>query len=507
MKYYLIVVFLVYSLLLTIFSKAGLPNLGNNENWFPYLLERPITEDGFYSIKTAWNIGHGNGVTYNFNKPVTGIQPLYVFLLSGFSYCIATFDLDKFAFLRMILFFSCITLIFFSLIIYKISTYIYQNKNKREQLIVSVLLVLFNFKVFLNFFNGLETGIYLVLIGLNIIFIFKIDFIAKSKKDIFIFGILIGLTLLARLDSLIIILTVLFMLIRLKKIKIYDLIFIVIVACFITSPWLIYVYSIQGNFIPTSVAVQTGISFYEWTYRLDQFAYSISTNFIPFFHVGLTQTLFQYLFLVSLIFIIYKFQIVREIKKILTISFNVQIWLIAFTLCSFIYLIFAAEPSFYFRYLAIFLTISLPLICVLIFKGFEKVRFKYFNYFITLFVAYFFINIIYYFHFPKNNHGLATRPMYVKQHFSSNAIIGMPQSGISGFIFDNVINLDGKVNFDALEAINKNRLLEYIDKSKIDVLIEWNEWFELIPKNYLNENWKLIDNQVEYGKSSVYVKK
>jgi len=40
----------------------------------------------------------------------------------------------------------------------------------------------------------------------------------------------------------------------------------------------------------------------------------------------------------------------------------------------------------------------------------------------------------------------------------SNEVIGMGQSGTAGFIAPNVMNLDGKVNFAALQAKQKKKI-------------------------------------------------
>jgi hypothetical protein len=48
--------------------------------------------------------------------------------------------------------------------------------------------------------------------------------------------------------------------------------------------------------------------------------------------------------------------------------------------------------------------------------------------------------------------------------------IGMTSSGIAGFMSDNVVNLDGKVNFDAMKARHADSLEAYIVHSGITVL-------------------------------------
>ena len=52
----------------------------------------------------------------------------------------------------------------------------------------------------------------------------------------------------------------------------------------------------------------------------------------------------------------------------------------------------------------------------------------------------------------------------------------MEQSGTAGFIAANVVNLDGKVNYDALKAKKKNDIGAYIESEKLDYIADWREF-------------------------------
>jgi hypothetical protein len=51
--------------------------------------------------------------------------------------------------------------------------------------------------------------------------------------------------------------------------------------------------------------------------------------------------------------------------------------------------------------------------------------------------------------------------------------IGMLQSGTTGFIAPNVVNLDGKVNAAALTARREHRLAAYVAESRFHYLVDW----------------------------------
>jgi|GEM_PF-892105 len=84
----------------------------------------------------------------------------------------------------------------------------------------------------------------------------------------------------------------------------------------------------------------------------------------------------------------------------------------------------------------------------------------------------------------RNAHSISAG--FIQRYFDQSAHIGAFQSGVIGYFNDNVINLDGKVNSQALNALKTNTLEQYIDTTHIDVLIDWPD--EYIHR-YLPEQW------------------
>ena len=505
MKYLLTAVFILYVVFLSFFSRGDFPSNNNEKFYFPYLAERPIIEDGFYSLKIAWNIGNGKGITYNLDQPTTGFQPLYVFLLSILAFANSTFGGDKVSFLRLVLLSSGLFALLLSYLFYLFVIKLDKKTDRKILFIVVALLVLFNFKLFLNLFNGLETGLYLVFLVLSIIQTYDLAVSNKNSKQILLLGLTFGLTVLARNDFVLIVIVVLLTLLKTKRINFKDLIKISTILILTVLPWFIYIFSIQGGIIPTSVSVQTGSSDNALSYKFDQFVYSILGNYIPFIHAGQTQTIFIYLITVAFIFYLLKYEKLY-LKKFFGIS-SIKYWMAAILTISIVYLLFASQPYFYFRYLSIHMLIAIPFLALLITRKFENRSLIMKNIFVLLVVGIFFVNVGYYFHYPKKVSGLSLRTSFIKEKKISDEKIGMAQSGISGYFFDNVINLDGKVNFEALKAIQNNRLYNYIVNEKIKILIEWKEWFQKQSLGLPDENWVLYGNELEYGKSLVFVKR
>ena len=71
--------------------------------------------------------------------------------------------------------------------------------------------------------------------------------------------------------------------------------------------------------------------------------------------------------------------------------------------------------------------------------------------------------------------------------------IGSFQSGVFGYVHRNVINLDGKANFEILSYVKDNNIDEYLKINQdIDLIIDWPVYInKYISKKYLKNNWKL----------------
>ena len=79
---------------------------------------------------------------------------------------------------------------------------------------------------------------------------------------------------------------------------------------------------------------------------------------------------------------------------------------------------------------------------------------------------------------------------YVANQLPKDARIGAFQSGVVGYYNENVINLDGKVNVDALAAMREKRVEEYVDAERIDYVIDWQGVIEgLMPRAMKSGEW------------------
>jgi hypothetical protein len=81
--------------------------------------------------------------------------------------------------------------------------------------------------------------------------------------------------------------------------------------------------------------------------------------------------------------------------------------------------------------------------------------------------------------------------------------VGAFQSGTIGFFHDRTINLDGKVNPEALAATTSHRLNEYVLESPIEYLVDWasllEPWLERDPRIQRHFETLVLDREHNLG--------
>lgn len=505
----LIVCFILYVVVLSQYSKTGFPHDETKIISFPHLSEKPLTEDGFYSLTIAWNIGTGKGITYTLSQPTTGFQPLYVFVLSPIAMFVNLFGGTKIDFLRAVILFSGLLLIIFLITILRLSKLISKEGNQENKKLFVILLVFFNFKLFINFFNGLETGLYLILICAAIIYSIKIANQKLTTKYYALFGIILGLSSLTRIDFLFSALIVLVIFLIFKKITFKQL--VITLCCIILTvlPWFIFVNHVTGSFFQSSILVQsTYPNFSNLTDRIDKFFFAFTNPFIPFIYTGLTNTTIFYIIAIFILYLLVRKFLIERKKLFMPIEITVIFcWAFSFFMLVLIYFVFASVPYFFTRYFSVLYVITLPIIAGLLTNYFNQIKRFWFNSIVAAAILLFAANNFFALFYGKKHHTLAARLSVLEDKSFADKRIGLFQSGVAGFYFDNVVNLDGKVNHIALEYARNKQLERYIDSLNIDVLMEWKEAFSTLSADYLQRNWKLLDKEIPDHRSVLYIRK
>jgi hypothetical protein len=498
-----LLLFISFILILTFKLNSGFPESMNHGNFFPYIIDRPFTEDGFYMMTAAWNIAEGNGIKYNLGRPTTGIQPLSTFVQAGIAKIVMILEGDKIVFLRVMILFSTLLLLIFSFaaggIIKKIIPPYYSP-------IIMVFLVLFCLELFDYFNNGLETGIYLIMITLCINFSFK--FIKNHDyKSAFIFGILTGITALTRVDFVIPLFAYLIILLFHKKISFQRIFIVLAITILFLSPWLIYVYNVSGSIFPSSVSSQTyfvtNISIIDRFYFIIRALLHHLTPFVYTHNIFISSAI-----AILMGFIFFNAAKRKKLSELVNInSGNLLMWGISFLLLSFSYFIYSSATYFYIRYTTPFYLVIFLFTSCIFFLILNKTSFRIQRLVIISLLFLFFIQVFYYQFNGKLSDHLTLRIAYIDKNFNEPGIIGMFQSGVSGFFLENVINLDGKMDNAVSEYGRDNRFHDFLDSMNVNVIIEWEKDFNVnINKTYFKNTWEMIEKDIGDGTTSCFVR-
>ena len=505
----LIILFAIYSFILAYNSQEGTPSSKSGNGFFPFLTDKPLTEDGYYMLTVSWNVAQGKGFAYNYNIKTSGVQPLATLVYSVPAFIVQKFGGDKYDFARAILILSSILQIIFAFCIYLLACKISDHPVKGLYFLFSVCVVLFNFKVILISSNGLETGLYLILLSIFFLYWLKFKEVQSGFIHLLGLGLLSGLLLLCRLDSAVIMITFYVLLLHSGRIKASQLILIIFIALIVYSPWQIYIWDVTGNILQSSARSQTSLlPFFDFQNKVGQYFTSVLQHLTPFLYTG---NVLKWLIIplgilyLALFYTVYK----RYNLKIVSASSGKLFKMVVFSflVLMIIYFFFSSASFFYIRYLAVIMILSFPIFIVLFVQIYIKFRIVRTTSVIIIIII-FIIQALLYFHSGKSISKFSARAGYVKNNFSEDVRVAAFQTGVAGYLCENIINLDGKMDNDALISIENGNIESYIDKMNVEVLVEWKDFISnLLSQEYLEKYWNLYDDDIGDGRTVCYIRK
>ena len=451
----------------------------------PFLSDKPLGEDGYYMLTVAWNIASGNGIAIRPGQVTTGIQPLATFIYAIFAWLVIAFEGDKFDFVRTIILFGGLNQILFALIMGLVCAAIVGHENKMRAKSVGIIFVIIgtSFYLFRTFTYGLETGIYLTTFASLVFLTFMVFSSNATPKTLhlLIIGVLAGITGLARIDFGVIFATFLFIMLVLGNLKTRSVFIIGITALVIVLPWLAWVKAVSGNWMPSSGPAQAGLAdLVEFKSRFLIFISALEQNIFPSLFTGgkawlamiASVPVILCLYLTSHFFSQWK----SHLKGIWVA------WLVGCIVLLVLYPIFFWATHFYARYTVPILVVFLPIFSAALLFKFEDLRLRssseIFSYLpsiaaiclLVLNAGLAFFSL----HTGKIGNSHSVSAGYIKEHIPPTALVGAFQSGVIGYFNENIINLDGKVNSDALDALRKGQINSYIMERGIDFVVDWD---------------------------------
>lgn len=207
-----------------------------------------LYDDGFYAFKIAQNIAAGRGVTFDGIHPTTGFQPLYVFLLvPAFLISGTNALLPIYMILTLMSVFTCLT----AYLVYRLSRrYVGAAASSCAAIIWA-----FSPIVTRQSANGLETAVAAFMIALSVLYYLeRIRSVENPRMVHFAaLGILFGLTILARIDGVLLVLAVLldYLLLLRKKPGIARhlarLSIVPLLVLILYGPWLVFNLIVCGS--------------------------------------------------------------------------------------------------------------------------------------------------------------------------------------------------------------------------------------------------------------------
>jgi hypothetical protein len=207
-----------------------------------------LYDDGFYAFKIAENIAHGEGPTFDGVHPTTGFQPLYVLLLVPI-YALSGDNLGMpvYAALSMLALFTCLT----AFLLYRICLR-YAGWGAS---LAAALIWAFSPVVTRQAANGLETALASLMIAASVLYYLeRVRPVENPGGGRFMaLGLLLGITILSRIDGLILLLVLLLdylVVLRARRAparRLAQVSLIGIGVALLYGPWLVFNMAVCGS--------------------------------------------------------------------------------------------------------------------------------------------------------------------------------------------------------------------------------------------------------------------
>jgi hypothetical protein len=471
-----------------------------------------LYDDSFYAFKIAQNIAMGRGATFDGVHSTNGFQPLYVLLL------VPVFWLTGGDLVTPVHVALTLSALFTALTAALLFLLLRRYVSARVGVLASVIWA-FSPVAARQTANGLETSLALLLFASVVYFyVSRIRSVeSPARRSYIIIGVLVGLALLARVDEIFLGLAILLdylLVLRRRRApsRVLPNVLTALATCAVVySPWLVFNWMLLGNVLQDGGAATRFLSiayapFFElgskqmiddgptakflWGHIVHAFAVLKVTPPVHALFRGIEKVdlwlgmagtlkiIGNVIGLGALAFVVYRLGFRKkgalaaglgEIRFLLLFavlliaSYSLYVFGVFFFIRYFypVYFIACIYTAFLLQALFNRLEVRAPRMRTLAATGFA-VYLAVFA-FMTYTCAFRSVRVYYFYDVAH----------WVNEHTSDDEVIGVFQGGAIGYLSDRkVINLDGKVNRQALAALKDHRLAEYLEEEGVDVIMD-----------------------------------
>jgi hypothetical protein len=448
-------------------------------------------DDAYYFFTVPRNIAQGHGITIDGTHWTTGFQPLW-----GLVCALAFLAPSDRAAMAIIYVLSIALWVAGALLFVRLVRRASLTPLSSSAAALLVVLFLGEAQLTRSYFNGMETGLYLTSV-LWLLAAFQ-DYLGLEPHRVDLrrvvnLGVLAGLTMLARNDGLFLcgtLLTATLFLGR-RRHPVRDVAVVVAVASAMVVPWLAFCQWASGNPMPQSgIATSIGVRGYV---PLMSIARKIVLSIDPLGFLKMRTLADDHLAVAAVLTLLVAALLVlrwRRARPVLVPpSGLILLSLAGAVLCLLLYYPLAsAAGQFFERYFTPLKLLVLLLLALLIVRGLAKIEGAKIGGAriggrplagaLILAVAAATVGSNLYwtardYGRPWRSHlGLEVYEIVRSPYATGTSRIGMAESGRLGFLYPTrVVNLDGKMNVEALHALLAGRLGSYIQSANLDYIM------------------------------------
>lgn len=444
----------------------------------------PMTEDGFYMLTVARQLATGHGISYDGVHATDGVQPAVLFLYAP------AFLISRDPFVRpqrIVLALELALFVASALVCGRIAASIAPDRP-RESAAVATLWWLSSYPIFRHSLNGLETGLYLLGQLLLLLWILRHRSELASTRGAMRLGVFLGLLVLVRVDAVFLVASVAIAYVMRwgRPLALVDRVRLAMIcsgaAALVAGGWFVRSVLLFGTLMPSSGAAQS--QHVTAALNLQRLLAALSQPLFPalLLPVGLRFSWSGAICWLAVLALAWA--LVARVAGRRLVSAATDAWLpfwLAATAWSFFYVLAFGAPHFMERYLVPFAVPVVPLLAVTLARALRAGRMA-----SRIVGAAWAIAIA----IALTQHGLrlggsqlATRNRHYLAQYGQltaplppNVVVGAAQSGTVGFFHPKTVNLDGKLNRQALAALRSGELWRYVDESDIEYVIDWPQW-------------------------------